>query len=188
MAMKLFLGSLGVILVLANALSAFPSQVSQELDSEHSMQQSQHSISVDDDEDEQVGLLNRAQLSLIRNWRSLKNADTIAKKLNLHMAYRVTLYLPIKDQVRMEDYGPNAKLELFNQLVNLIASVSPDSNSAVYTSLPPEYIRLYKKSQIKNRRRKSVITSTSSSALSGDRSEKSDTESAQDEDGSASKQ
>lgn len=183
--MKLVLGSLGVILVLAHALIAYPSQSFEEIDSENNTQQ-KHSISIDnEDDDEQVGLLNRSQMNLIRNWRSLKNADTIAKKLNLHMAYRVTLYLPIKDQVRMEDYGPNAKLELFNQLVNLIANVSPDSANAVYTTLPPEYIRLYKKGQMKNRKKTTTVT-TSSSALSGDKSDGS--ESTQDEDGSASKQ
>lgn len=186
--MKLVLGSLGVILVLAHALIAYPSQSFEDIGSENNSQQN-HSISIDNDDDEQVGLLNRSQMNLIRNWRSLKNADTIAKKLNLHMAYRVTLYLPIKDQVRMEDYGPNAKLELFNQLVNLIANVSPDSANAVYTTLPPEYVRLYKKGQMKNRKKTTVITTTSSSALSGDRSDRSDgSESTQDEDGSASKQ
>ncbi|KAI5165019.1 hypothetical protein NEIRO03_0170 [Nematocida sp. AWRm78] len=130
---------------------------------------SSHKSAIDstDSGEVQVGKLSKEQMKLINGWNKGKNADSIARRLKLRTALRVTLYLPIEEPLSLNDLGPNSKLEILSALIGMGASVKADSASSMHTTLPPEYARLAKQQQ------QSETTTSSSSAKSSSSSKSS---------------
>lgn len=113
-------------------------------------------------EEFQAGTLGRNQHFIVENWGKLKNSDTYARQFKLRTAWRITLYLPISEPVKMSEFGPNTRAEVIRQLFEIIANLQPDSKNSVYSVLPPEYSRLSRSSSSSS----TTTTTTTSSPLS----------------------
>ncbi|KAI5140772.1 hypothetical protein NEPAR04_0489, partial [Nematocida parisii] len=136
---------------------------------------SSHRSAIDstDNGEIQVGKLSKEQMKLINGWNKGKNADSIAKRLKLRTALRVTLYLPIEEPLSLNDLGPNSKLEILSALIGMGASVKADSASSMHTTLPPEYARLAKQQQQSETTTSSSVSSSSKSSTRTKRSSRS---------------
>jgi len=111
--------------------------------------------------------LNKAQSKLVTDWKNMRKADSYADMFDLHLTYRFSIYSSSDAQTSekpfaIEDLGPNSKAELIKLFLDLISSQTADSPNAMYTALPPSYLKAYKSSSSSSGKKTTVVTTTTS--------------------------
>ncbi|KAI5188808.1 hypothetical protein NEMIN01_0176 [Nematocida minor] len=107
--------------------------------------------------------LSNNQVYLLNNWGQVKKTSTLARKLGLYTAWRITLLLPKKTEFNLNGFGPNIKLELLTQLMGILRNTKPDSPNAIYSDLPPEYATIVAQGTTTTTTTKTDSSSSSSS-------------------------
>ncbi|KAI5181010.1 hypothetical protein NEOKW01_1251 [Nematocida sp. AWRm80] len=111
-------------------------------------------------------MLTPSQLGLVKRWARIKKANAYAKKLNMRVGMRVTLYLPKNRTPKLSEFGPNLKMDVMNKILNLFYTVEPDDPEAMYTYLPEDYEDISR--QMNARRVRTTVVTTTSGARSAD--------------------
>ncbi|KAH9386368.1 uncharacterized protein NEMAJ01_1264 [Nematocida major] len=150
-------GSLGIILALGGVM-AEAEYLNQELDAISSGKKSLTMGSSaapigrgvgpaqapDNDNDQEndvqvIRKLSKNQMNLVNNWANVQKADDVADKFGLQVGIRVTVWVPRNGGFNFSSIGPNTKIEMINEFVNMLQTLQADSADAMYTTMPAEY-------------------------------------------------